>query len=137
MIRKDGAVKTSTGETICSGCSSFQIDLSTIKDDIYWAASEFWIKWNYNTTWSDEWWDNEDYNENNNVYVSQIDESLILPPWAGEDVFQDALSKDGSLVTGSFVNGTFIPEYERCTPVERTHGCREFLSESRLNLYSF
>ena len=89
------------------------------RNEIFEMATEYWVFWNYNShnhNQSDEWLDNDDFNENNNVYVSQIDVSLILPPWAGVDVFQEALPKDGSLVTGTFVNGTFIPEYERYTP---------------------
>ena len=104
-------------------------------NEIYEAATEYWTFWNHNASYkSDVWRDNDDFNENNNVYVSQIDASLVLPPWGGVDIFQDTLPKAGSLVTGTFVNGTFIPEYERSTPVERTQGCREFLSESRLNV---
>ena len=102
-------------------------------DAILEMSLEYWINWNHKTQ-SDEWLDSDEFNENNNVYVSQIDEFLTLPPpsWSGEDVFQDAIS-DVSLVVGSFVNGTFIPEYERIQSLEKTPGCREFIIDSRLN----
>ena len=45
-------------------------------------ATEYWIEWNYNTVYGDEWLDNhyndEPYSENNNSYENIIDKKINL-----------------------------------------------------------
>ncbi len=53
----------------------------TLQNEIFEKSQEYWINWNYNSKYykgCEEWLDciDEDRNENNNFYISQIDIKL-------------------------------------------------------------